>query len=378
MHTPPPQRRPRRVWSVGIALLLVTLLLVARFGRAGLRLCTITGPTMGTTYSIKLVVDPAAFGRDDETLLREQIGECLLVVNQRMSTYLPESELSRFNQHTSEAPFPVSEQTLHVIRRALEISDLSDGAFDITVGPIVNAYGFGPDPRRMDGPSEDELAALRERVGYHLIEIDTDARTLRKKHPQVYCDLSAIAKGYGVDQVAETLDDFGLGRYMVEIGGEVRARGLNLDDQPWQIAVEKPDPEGRGILQVLGLRDKAVASSGDYRNFYMRDGKRISHTIDPRTGRPVTHLLASVTVIADDCEWADAWATTLMVLGPDEGYNVAERQGLVALFLRRHEDGTISRKQTPGFAAYLSGTPASAPQDGPNNRGHRSEGVSPS
>jgi thiamine biosynthesis lipoprotein len=110
----------------------------------------------------------------------------------------------------------------------------------------------------------------------------------------------------------------------------------------------------------------------------MRDGERISHTIDPRTGRPVTHLLASVTVIADDCEWADAWATALMVLGPDEGYNVAERQGLVALFLSRHEDGTISRKQTPGFAAHLSGTPASAPQDGPNNRGHRSEGVSPS
>ncbi len=378
MHAPPPQRKPRRVWSVVIVLVLVALFVVARFGRTNLRLQTITGPTMGTAYSIKLVVDPATFGPEDENLLREQIAECLTTVNMRMSTYMPESELSRFNRHADETPFPISEQLLHVVSRAMEVSALSGGAFDITVGPIVNAYGFGPDPRRGDGPSNEELAALRERVGGHLIAVDAKAHTLRKKHPQVYCDLSAIAKGYGVDQVAELLDNFGLDRYMVEIGGEVRTRGHNLENLPWQIAVEKPDPDTRGILQVLGLSGKAVATSGDYRNFYLRDGMRTSHTIDPRTGRPVTHNLASVAVVADDCEWADAWATALLVLGANEGYNVAERQGLDALFLIRHEDGAISRRQTPGFAAHVVGTPGTAPYNDAGHGTDNTEGRKPS
>jgi len=339
-------------WSI-IAGVIALLLWSTRF--QGSRLIEITGSTMGTTYTIKLITDTQTFSTTERAMLESQIDDCLDQVNRRMSTYLPDSELSQLNKHADTTPFRLSEDTFHVFRRAMQVSEESGGVFDITVGPIVNAYGFGPDPERADLPSEEELKALKERVGYRYLELDTDNRTVRKLRPDLYCDLSAIAKGYGVDQVAELLNEWKIRHYMVEIGGEIKVRGRNADGRPWRIGIEKPVSDDRAIERMINVFDRAVATSGDYRNFYMKDGKRISHTIDPRIGRPVSHNLASVTVLHEDCELADAWATALDVLGPEEGYNLAEKKGLAAMFIIRERDGIFVEKMTASFTAFTGG-----------------------
>ncbi|MBN1441862.1 MAG: FAD:protein FMN transferase, partial [Planctomycetes bacterium] len=257
------------------------------------RLRQLSGTTMGTYFDLKIVL-PAGGGWDDLKMgdLAADIEECLKDVNAKMSTYIPDSELSRFNRHPDASPVKASPELLDVLLLAREISELSGGAFDITVGPIVNAYGFGPVARRDRLPADDELEALRDRVGFRKLVIDEAAGTIAKQRPDIYCDLSAIAKGYGVDRVADLLEERGIADYMVEIGGEVRARGRNQDGRPWRIGVQKPvdDPLGEhlGVQRILELTGAAVATSGDYRNFVLDEGgRRISHSIDPRTGRPV-------------------------------------------------------------------------------------------
>ena len=314
------------------------------------RLSTLSGETMGTGYTIKCVTRGGMKAEALEHVRSAVEGE-LRSVQRGMSVFLPDSELSRFNRHEDGSPFQMSAEMFHVLQRAVQIGEESGGAFDVTVGPIVGLYGFGPDPFRVTLPSEDELAALRSRVGHPMLELDPTARTIRKKHAEVRCDLSAIAKGYGADRVAAILDRRGITDYMVEIGGEVRARGCNLEKKRWRIAIERPVPDTCEIHRVVPVVDQAIATSGDYRIFYLRDGKRISHTIDPRTGRPVEHSLASVTVIADDCESADAWATALLVLGSEEGRALAERRGMAAMFLTRREDGTIEERTAGLFPA---------------------------
>jgi len=316
------------------------------------------GPTMGTTYSVTCVLDrdPGDKGNLSATLAGE-IKTCLEQVNSLMSTYRPDSELSRLNAHTAGTPFPVSPPLLHVLGRAIEISRQTHGAFDVTVGPIVNAYGFGPQDKPVTLPTDAELDRLKTRVGYQMIDLDAQAGTVTKGRPDLYIDLSAIVKGYAVDQVAAILDAHSIANYLVEIGGEIRVRGHNMSGHRWQIGVEKPTGQGRTVHRVLALTDTAMATSGDYRNYYVNNGSRISHTIDPHTARPVTHHLASVTVLCEDCETADALATALMVLGPEEGYNWAERSGIAALFLMRQGTDAYSEQETPGFTALTSSSP---------------------
>ncbi len=232
---------------------------------------------------------------------------------------------------------------------AREISEASGGAFDITVGPLVNAWGFGPENPTPDGPSDEELIALRERVDYRKVEVNVEECTIRKARPDIYCDLGAIAKGYAVDLVAVVLEDLGFTNYMVEVGGEVRAHGVNANGVPWQIGIEKPDVARRTIQRTISLVDMGMATSGDYRNYYERDGVRLSHTIDPRIGRPIAHKLASVTVLHKGCAMADGYATAFMVLGLDEGYALAENLGMAALFIVRDESGGFIEKPTPAF-----------------------------
>jgi len=316
----------------------------------------LAGSTMGTTYSIKFSTDTNGAGPLDQLAIHQAIEDLLVNVNQKMSTYQPDSELSRFNLHPDNSPFHLSEDTFRVFELAQQISELTGGVFDITVGPVVNAYGFGPESRPEQMPTENELNQLRKRVGYQLIVLNPTTQTIRKTRADVYCDLSAIAKGFAVDQVAELLDKREIQNYMVEIGGEVRVRGHNADQQPWQIAIEKPITDVRSYYRIIGLGgsqqavdlgSQSMATSGDYRNFYvLDDGSHISHTIDPRTARPVTHELASVTVIHQECARADALATAFMVLGPEEGYNLAESQGIAALFLVRQEGDAISERAT--------------------------------
>ena len=300
---------------------------------------------MGTTYSVKFF---EALGRNQAKALADVFPSTLTRIDALMSTYKPDSELSRFNQHDATSPFPVSDETLAVFKRALEVSRQTDGAFDITVGPIVNAYGFGPDGPTTP-PDDDVLAELRKRVGYQQIELDEAEKTVRKKIPNLYCDLSAIAKGCAVDQVALALSAIGIKNYMVEVGGEVRAAGVNDRGTPWRIGIEQPTPGQRGVQRVLPLENMSLATSGDYRNYREVDGVRISHTIDPRTGRPVQHNLVSVSVLHAECAYADAYATALTVLGPEEGFAFAAEQRLTALFIFREADGAFTEKWTPGL-----------------------------
>lgn len=312
---------------------------------------TLTGPTMGTRYMVKVLSDDG-WTMEERNNLAETIKRALEVVNQKMSTYVPDSELSRFNQSDSTQPFPISADTMRVFDLALEVSEKSDGAFDVTVGPLVNAWGFGPEGQPEEIPSDAEIADLQERVGYEFLTIDPDRGTIRKAIPELYCDLSAVAKGFGVDEVARLVEELGYSNYLVEIGGEIRCRGQNADGVVWRIAIERPESGRRVAQRVVALEDAAMASSGDYRNYYERDGERLSHTIDPRTGRPIAHKLAAVSVINDECAVADAYATAIMVLGPDEGYALAEAENLAALLIVREGEDFVERA-TPAFDAVM-------------------------
>jgi thiamine biosynthesis lipoprotein len=219
-----------------------------------------------------------------------------------------------------------------VLRAGLKIYAMSGGAFDVTVGPLVNLWGFGPDKDRSP-PSPDDLLRARKRVGSNLLVLNTTAGTLGKKIPDVYVDLSAIAKGYGVDEMAAALEKEGYSRYLVELGGEIRSRGAGVDGRPWQVGLETPDGGVQDVESRVQMEGESLATSGNYRNFRLVDGKRISHTMDPRSGAPVDHSLASVSVIAETCMMADGWATAMMVLGVVGGLKIADAEGLAVRFL---------------------------------------------
>jgi FAD:protein FMN transferase len=302
------------------------------------------GSTMGTSYS---VIIPQLPESTSETTVHEGIDAVLERVNQEMSTYLPDSELSQINQSEGGQWLQVSPAVFGVINLAQSISEQTGGAYDITVGPLVNLWGFGPPTPGAEGmPTDEEVKAARALVGYHKLELNPQGRTLRKKFKDLYIDLSSIAKGYGVDAVADYLESVGITDYLVEIGGEIRAKGKSQRGDAWRIAVEKPVPGERAVQKIVNLSDIAVATSGDYRNFVEYNGVRYSHTIDPRKGGPIHHALASVTVLSEKAVNADAWATALMVLGEVEGLKLAEEKGLAAYFLYKKGDGFESEETT--------------------------------
>ena len=309
------------------------------------------GLTMGTTYSVKLVSMPAGL---DAQGLQDGIESRLDAVNARMSTYLETSELSRFNNSDSTDWQEASAELVKVLQNALRIGELSDGAFDVTVGPLVNLWGFGPRASDAAIPSDAAIQEALGKVGYRSLHVRSEPPAIKKDRGDLYVDLSSIAKGYAVDTVADYLDTVGLENYLVEVGGEIRARGHNASGLAWRIGIERPAPGTRAVHTVVNLHDVAVATSGDYRNYFEKAGHRYSHAFDPRTGRPVTHDLASVTVISGTAMHADGMATTLMILGPDAGYQLAEREALAALFVVRVEDRFVDRS-TPAFARYRAG-----------------------
>ena len=315
----------------------------------------LSGPTMGTTWTVKVVTA----GQPDMPTVRaldSAAADAVEAVDSSMSTYKKDSELSLFNASPSTEPVGVSAMLLAVLVEAQATTAVSGGAFDVTVGPLVNAWGFGRDKDKPP-PTEAELEVLRARVGADKLTVDAAAATVRKSRPDVYVDLSAIAKGYGVDRMAAAVEGLGYTDYMVEVGGEVRAKGRNRAGEPWQIGVEVPVPsDERRVRKVVPLVDLAMATSGDYRNYIERDGKRLSHTIDPRAGRPVEHTAASVTVVSRTCMTADALATALNVLGPDEGMALAESKGWAVLMLVREGDGFAERK-TAAFEALSVPSP---------------------
>lgn len=313
------------------------------------------GETMGTTYSIKLV----AAGANDPHVVQKQVDQLLAEINQQMSTYLPSSELSRFNQAPADVWFDVSPETAHVVGQALRFYDETGGALDVTVGPLLRLWKFGPGGRRIGAqvaePSPEAIADARELVGAALVEVRHDPPALKKHATGVEIDLSAIAKGYAVDAVTELLQGRGVSDCMVEIGGELRAAGRRGDGGAWRIGVEGPSSGARRLSMSVPLRDLAMATSGDYRNFRSSDGKLVSHVIDPRTGEPLPRRGMAVTVVAETCLEADALATSLLVLGPDEGYDWCKESSVAAMFQTL---GPISsqteQRATPAFEALLA------------------------
>lgn len=306
-----------------------------------------TGRTMGTTYSVKIAQED--FSQAARAELAGAIADRLERVDALMSTYREDSELSRFNRHASLEPFVVSAETMEVFQVAREVSEMTGGAFDMTVGPLVAAWGFGATDRAPEPPAKGELDDLSSHVGFEKIKYLPSQQSIAKLDTRVECDLSAIAKGYGVDQVAQAIEALGHTNYLVEVGGELRAHGRRLDGLPWRVGVERPDAATRTSHRIVSLDNQAIATSGDYRDYYEAFGQRISHTIDPRSKRPIQHKLASVSVLHQRAVWADALATALNVLGPDAGFDFAEANGIAALFLVREADGTFRSRVTPIF-----------------------------
>lgn len=305
---------------------------------------------MGTRYTVKVVLDEVSSRRFTE--LKDVVETTLGDVDAKMSNYVEDSEVSRLNHWTESGPFEVSSDTLEVLQHASEISSTTGGAFDITVAPLVNAWGFGPPGRPPERPTDEEIGRLQELTGWEKLQVDRATSSVTKARPDLTVDLSAIAKGYGVDRVADALDAEGVENYMVEVGGEVRTRGLNLQGESWRIGIERPVPNERAIDLIVPLGGLAMATSGDYRNYYEAEGRRMSHTIDPRTGFPITHNVASVSMIAPLCVRADAYATGLLVLGPD-GFDLAEELGLAAYFLQRDKEGVFVGRMTTAFKEIL-------------------------
>jgi len=304
----------------------------------------LAGRTMGTTYSVK-IIKPIDSELDTDSL-QDAIDQALINVNALMSTYDPNSELSLLNQAPSGQAFEISDQTEVVIQEAIRLAKLSDGVLDVTVGPLVNLWGFGPDKRPESIPSPQQLLNARQFVGIDKFVLKDSAIT--KLHRDVYIDLSTIAKGYGVDVVASIIETVGINAYLVEIGGEMRVKGAKPNGQSWRIAVEKPVTSERAIQRIVSIGDNAIATSGDYRNYYEQEGVRYSHLIDPNTGYPIDHNLVSVTVVHPSSMIADGLATALNVMGPEKAKLLAEKENLSVLLITKEGDEFVEYK-SPEF-----------------------------
>ena len=309
-----------------------------------------SGPTMGSLYHVTVDAD---LTEAEQARARSVIEESLGRVERLLSTFDSASEVSRFNRHASTEAFAVSPELMGVLVLAREVSERSGGALDVTVAPLVDAWGFGPVDRDGEIPSDELVEELRPLVGYERLVIDEAAGTVAKGDPAMRIDLSAVGQGYAVDVVAAALKDLGLGRFLVELSGELAAVGTRGDGTAWRIGVEAPAEGQRDVWGTVELVDEAISTSGDYSNYFEIEGVRYTHLVDPRTGRPVPMVGAAVSVVHESAAVADAWDTALAVLGPDAGYALAEREEVAALFLTRAGDGVRARV-TPALAGRVA------------------------
>lgn len=336
---------PRKFIFIAVVVLLLAF--VFRFFSFTPELVSFSGPTMGTTYTVKFYTNE---NMDSAWQYKEDVDAVLVRINELMSTYDPQSELSRFNQLPVNTDMKVSTDLAYVVDQALLISNMSNGEYDVTVGPLVNLWGFGPGKKTDTLPSRDAIADAKQKVGFEAIKLND--QTLNKTK-SIYIDLSSIAKGYGVDKVAEKLEQLGIESYLVEVGGEILSKGLKPDGEPWRVAIESPNGGHSVAQKVVDLNDVAIATSGDYRNYFERNGVRYSHTISPKTGKPVTHRLVSVTVVEKNTTLADGFATAITVLGPEKGLAFAEENGLAVYMLVKEDLGFVEQ-YSKAFEPYLS------------------------
>ncbi|HMO14440.1 MAG TPA: FAD:protein FMN transferase [Pirellulaceae bacterium] len=312
----------------------------------------VSGTTMGPIkFNVTIAKSEIQIGllNSVKPLLAQQIEAELEIVNRLMSTYLADSDVSRFNRHETAEWFDVAPETAAVVENALSVSRLSQAAFDITVGPLVNLWNFGPTKKENRIPSEAEIAAILEYVGYEKLSVELEPPRLRKDVSDLQIDLSGIAKGYAVDRVANLLSQNGFYDFLVEVGGEVVARGKKRNGSFWVVGILQPNPFVTSVGHAVRLQEQAMATSGDYENFYQIDDQVFSHTIDPATGRPTNHALASVSIIADTCMEADALATAVLVMGPERGQAFCESNRIQYLMIVRNTNGELTHLKSPEF-----------------------------
>jgi len=323
------------------------MLLLAACARSPQEL-ELSGPTMGTTYTVKVAAPPVSL---DSARLRATIDDVLAQIDRSMSGYRSDSEVARFNASASTQWYEVSGDLAALAQAALDISEKSGGAFDITVAPLVAAWGFGPAGEPTVLPNVEQLAQLGASVGYRKLHVQLDPPALRKDVAELSIDLNGIAPGFAVDRLAQRLAALHAENFMIDIGGEIRARGHNARGEPWHIAIERPVDTQRAPYAGVWLDGASVSTSGEYRDYYERDGRRYSHTIDPRTRQPLDRAPGSVVVIAASTTLADGWATALNVLGPNEGLALAAKEHMPVLFIERQGNGWRSQS-TPEFERY--------------------------
>lgn len=311
------------------------------------------GSTMGTSYNITLLDLPSEL---NPSKLHAQIDQRLADLNQQMSTYIEDSDIIRFNRLEADTPFKVKTDFFKVLKLSQSIAESSEGYFDITIGPLVELWGFGRKQKR-EVPDDEAIANALAKVGWKYLALDTNTQTISKSR-DLWLDVSAVAKGYAVDTLVELLEAQGLQHFLVEIGGEMRVKGLNSSQQAWRIGIETPSLLQKKAQQLVLLSNKAIATSGDYRNYFEQNGERYSHTLDPASGRPIKHNIASVTVISDTAAEADAWATALNVLGEEKALALAADLKLAAYFIlyadTQKNDGPAYRiEKTKAFESFL-------------------------
>lgn len=316
-----------------ILLLLVVVFQLMACSEKPVPLEKIHGYTMGTSYTVQW---PRVEKDNLPQVIQTETTQVLKDINQQMSTYQTDSELSVFNAMSAPAKMPISVELHEVLELSLALHDLTQGYFDVSVGPVVNLWGFGPDKAPEQLPTKEQTALAQASIGLDVVTLNADSI---EKSAQRYLDLSAIAKGYAVDKVAEILESHGIANYLVEIGGEMRVKGSKPAGLPWRVAVERPDEYERNVQKIFEITDAAMATSGDYRNYFEKDGVHYSHTIDPFTAKPVKHSLASVTIIDDTCARADALATAMLVMGADKAKAFSEEHKIKAYLIERTVEG---------------------------------------
>ncbi|WP_435404316.1 FAD:protein FMN transferase ApbE [Klebsiella quasipneumoniae] len=310
------------------------------------------GKTMGTFWRVSVIgVDEAK-----AQALRAKVQAQLDADDRLLSTWKNDSALMRFNHATDTRPWPVSEAMADIVTLSLRIGAKTHGAMDITVGPLVNLWGFGPDKQPVATPDAQAIAAAKARTGLqHLQVISQSGRQfLQKDIPDLFVDLSTVGEGYAADHLARLMEQEGISRYLVSVGGALVSRGMNGEGKPWRVAIQKPTDQENAVQAIVDINGHGISTSGSYRNYYELDGKRISHVIDPQTGQPITHKLVSVTVIAPTALEADGWDTGLMVLGPEKAQQVVREQGLAVYMIVKEGEG-FKTWMSPQFRTFLVG-----------------------
>ncbi|MBH98239.1 MAG: hypothetical protein CMM56_07275 [Rhodospirillaceae bacterium] len=341
----------RQIYWISTIIISLTLLACVQKPQT----MELSGYTMGTSYSVHLVAPENTQVTDE---LAVSIRETLTELDHRFSTYINSSEISQFNNSSSEDWIEISPEFLNVLEEGLHIGELSNGAFDMTIGPLVDLWGFGPSESRQTVPANEDIETLIKTTGSNYLEVRNSPPSIRKTQPLLKLDLSAIAKGFAVDQIWEMLAQAGFTNYMVEIGGEIRTRGMSADNNDWMIGIENPIYEtelqtNMPIKNIVPLRDSAIATSGDYRNYFLYEGIRYSHAIDPRTGWPVSNDIAAVSVIADKAIKSDALATASMVLGKEATMHLAEKKHIAIQLTLRTNNG-MQIINSPAYESYLA------------------------